>query len=142
VAELESVEDAAERIVAEARAQGQLKPKRSAWEITLIVLGFPLWFPVLVIISLTVLTIYALIWVIIGALLLLSAALAVCGPAGIIVLVFNATNTTAAFAALGIGLAGSGLGIALFIPALYMAKTYAKATPVIWNKLIDRKVGF
>lgn len=38
VAELESIEAAAERIIAEASAQGQLRPKRSVWEIVLIVL--------------------------------------------------------------------------------------------------------
>lgn len=78
-------------------------------------MGFPLLFPAPLTISLTALAIYALVRVIIGALFLVSAALAVSGIAGI---------------------------IALFIPVLYMAKTYAKATPLIWNKLIDRKAGF
>ena len=141
VSELESVEDAAERIIAEARTQGQLKPKRSALEITLIVVGFPLWFPVLLTVSLVALTVYALVWVIIGALFLVSAALAVSGIAGIIGL-FMYMGSSAAFAIFGVGLVCSGLGIALFIPVLYMAKAYAKATPVIWNKLIYRKAGF
>ena len=141
VCELESVEDAAERIIAEARAQGQLKPKRSAWEITLLVLGFPLWFPVLLTVSIVVLAVYALVWIIIGALFLVSAALAVSGIAGIIGL-FMYMGSSAAFAIFGVGLIGSGLGIALFIPVLYIAKAYAKATPIIWNKLIDRKVGY
>ena len=38
VAELESIDAAAERIITESSAQGQLKPKRSVWEIVLIVL--------------------------------------------------------------------------------------------------------
>ncbi|MFB0921785.1 MAG: DUF1700 domain-containing protein [Oscillospiraceae bacterium] len=141
VSELESVEDAAERIIAEAAAQGQLKPKRSALEITLIVVGFPLWFPVLLTVSLVVLTVYALVWVIIGALFLVSAALAVSGIAGIIGL-FMYMGSSAAFAIFGVGLVCSGHGIALFIQVLHMAKAYAKATPAIWNKLIDRKEGF
>ncbi|MEA4895005.1 MAG: DUF1700 domain-containing protein [Oscillospiraceae bacterium] len=141
VAELEGTEEAAVRIIAEARAQGQLKQKRSAWEITLIVLGFPLWFPVLLTISLTVLVIYSLIWVIIGALFLASAALAVSGLAGLIAL-FVYSGSSAGFAIFGMGLAGTGLGVAMFIPVLYIAKIYARETPVIWNKIIDRKVDF
>ncbi|PKM72900.1 MAG: hypothetical protein CVU91_07705 [Firmicutes bacterium HGW-Firmicutes-16] len=140
VAELESVEAAAERIITEARAQGQLKAKHSVWEIVLIVLGFPLWFPVLLTISLTVLTVYALVWVIIGALFLVSAALVVSGVAGIVGLfMYLGSSAGAAFAIFGIGLAGSGLGIAMFIPVLYIAQAYAKATPAMWQMVKSRK---
>ncbi len=143
VAELESIEEAAGRIIAEAKAQGQLKPKRSTWEIALIVLGFPLWFPVLFIVTVVILTIYGLVWIVIGALFLLSVSLVISGVAGVFGLfMYLGTNAAAAFAVLAIGLVSAGLGIALFIPALYLAKTYAKATPVMWNKLIDRKAGF
>lgn len=143
VAELESVEDAAERILAEAKAQGQLKPKRSAWEIVLIVVGFPLWFPVLLTVTLVVLTIYAVGWIMVGVLFLLSVALGVCGLVGIFgLLAYMGSNPAAAFGVFAVGLVGSGLGIALFIPALYLVKAYAKATPMMWNKITSKKEGF
>lgn len=142
VAELESISSAAERIIAEASAQGQLKPRRSVWEIALIVLGFPLWFPLLLTVAIVVLTVYGLVWIIIGILFIVSATLAIGGAAGIIGLfIFFASNTVTAFAVLGAGFASAGLGVALFIPALYFARAYAKATPVMWNKLKNRKAG-
>lgn len=138
--ELESVEAAAERIIAEAKAQGQIKPRRSLWEIVLIVLGFPLWFPLVLTIAVVVLTVYGLVWIIIAVIFIVSAALAVSGVAGVIGLfMLLSSNTAAAFAVFGLGLACAGLGVAVFIPALYIAKAYAAATPVLWNKLKVRK---
>jgi len=138
--ELESVEAAAERIVAEAKAQGQIKLRRSLWEIALIVLGFPLWFPLTLTIAVVVLTVYGLVWVIIAVLFIVSAALGVSGVAGLIGLfMLLGSNAATAFAVLGLGLACAGLGVAVFIPALYIAKAYAAATPVMWNKLKARK---
>jgi uncharacterized membrane protein len=78
VAELESVEAAAERILAETGALGQLKPRRSVWEIALLVLGFPLWLPVLLTGALVLIVVYGLVWLIISMLFLLSAALVAC----------------------------------------------------------------
>lgn len=142
LAELESVEAAAERIISEARAQGQIKPRRSLWEIALIVLGFPLWFPLMLTIAVVVLTVYGLVWVIIAVLFIVSAALAVSGLAGVIGLfMLLSSNIAAAFAVLGLGLACAGLGVAVFVPAVYIAKAYAAATPVMWNKLTSRKDG-
>ena len=142
VSELESVEAAAERIIAEASAQGQLRAHRSIWEIILIVLGFPVWFPLLLAISIVVLTVYGLVWIIIAAIFIVSAALAVSGIAGVIgLIILLVPNTAAAFAVLGVGLVCAGLGVAIFVPALYMAKAYASVTPVMWNKLKSRKVG-
>lgn len=142
VAELESVEAAAERIIAEAEASGQLKPGRSAWELALIILGFPLWFPILLLIAILAATFYALVWVVLGALFLLSAVLVLGGAAGVYSLfALLGANPAAAFAALAVGLAGAGLGLALLIPLLYIAKAYIKLTPVLWNKLTGRKAG-
>jgi len=138
--ELESVEAAAERIIAEAKALGQIKPRRSLWEIALIVLGFPLWFPLILTIAVVVLTVYGLVWVIIAVLFVTAAVLGVSGIAGLIGLfMLLGSNTAAAFAAFGLGLACAGLGVAVFIPALYIAKAYATATPVMWNRLRVRK---
>lgn len=140
VAELESVSAAAERIISEAKAQGQIKQKRSIWEIVLIVLGFPLWFPFLLTLAIIVLTVYGLVWIIIGALFLISAALVVGGVSGIFALMaFFTENINTAFAGFGAGLICAGIGIALFIPALYFARSYARVTPTLWHKLCNQK---
>ncbi len=138
VSELESIEDAAERIIAEAQAQGQLKPKRGVWEIILIVLGFPLWFPLLLSVAIVAFVMYGLVWVLIGALFAVCLSLAIGGMASVFALFFSASYPVA-FACLGIGLVCVGLGIALFVPSLFSAKAYAKATPIMWNKLKTRK---
>ena len=138
VAELESVEAAAERIIAEAEVQGQLRPKRSVWEIILIVLGFPLWFPLLLTVAIVVFTMYAVIWILIGSLFITSISLVIGGVAAIFGMFF-AGGLAPAFACLGAGLVCSGLGVALFVPALFFVRAFAKATPVMWNKLTNRK---
>ena len=140
VSELESVSDAAQRIIAEASAQGLLRAKHSVWEIILLVLGFPLWFPLLLTVAVVVFTMYALVWILIGTLLLASVSLAVGGAAAVIGTFFSG-SISAAFVCLGIGLVSAGLGLALFIPALLIARAYVRATPIIFNWLINRKVG-
>ena len=140
VAELESIDAAAERIIAEASAQGQLRPKRSVWEIVLIVLGFPIWFPLLLTVAIVVFTMYAVGWILIGAVFITSIALVIGGTAAICGMFF-AGSIPSAFACLGTGLVSAGLGVALFVPALFIVRAYAKATPIMWNKLINRNGG-
>ena len=138
VNELESIEAAASRIIAEAQEQGQLRPKRSVWELILIVLGFPLWFPLLLTVAIVVFVMYALVWILIGVLFVSCASLSIGGTASIFALFFSG-SFTAAFTCLGVGLICVGLSIALFVPSIFIAKAYAKATPIMWNKLTTRK---
>lgn len=140
ISELESIEAAASRIIAEAEAQGQLKPKRSVLQIVLIVLGFPLWFPLLLTVAIVVIVMYCLVWVLIGVLFAVCLSLTIGGIASIFALFFSG-SFMAAFACLGAGLVCVGLGIALFMPSLFFTRAYAKATPVLWKKLIPGKEG-
>lgn len=140
VAELEDVESAAARIISEAKTQGQLKPRRSVWEIILIVLGFPLWFPLLLSVAIVVLTIYGIVWILISTLFIVSISLALGGAASIFGM-FLAGSIPSALTCLSAGLVCAGLGIALFVPAVFFARAYAKATPIMWNKLMNRKAG-
>ncbi len=140
VAELESVEAAAERIITEASAQGQLKPKRSVWEIVLIVLGFPLWFPLLLAVAVVGFTMYGVVWILIGCLFITSISFSIIGVASVFGMFFSG-SIPSAFACLGAGLACAGLGVALFVPALFFARAYLTATPIMWNKLTNRKAG-
>ena len=140
VAELECIEAAAERIIAEAHSQGQLKRKHSFWEIVLIVLGFPLWFPLLLTVAIVVFIMYALIWILIGSLFVVCLSLVVGGASAIFALFFSG-NYPVAFACLGTGLVCVGLSIALFVPSVFFARAYAKATPIMWNRLKTVKEG-
>lgn len=140
IAQLESVEAAALRILEEARSQGQLRRRLTPWETALLILGFPVWFPLLLTAALVLATIYLLVWILIAALFLCSVSLGLAGVAGVLTLFFSIwTNPFAAFAALGAGLAAAGLGIASFVPLLYLSKAYIRVTPILWNTLFNKK---
>ena len=71
VAAVGSVEEIAAQVLSEVSLpkliKNKLKPKRrlSGWEITLLVLGFPLWFPLLISAGAVLLSVYISIWAII-----------------------------------------------------------------------------
>ena len=96
----------------------KVRPKRQyhAWEIVLIVLGFPLWFPLLVTVFAVILTVYVVIWAIILSLWAAVASIAVtaiaCIAAGVIVLFGG--STPMGLLAIAAGLVLAGLTIFLF----------------------------
>lgn len=139
VSELESIEAAAERIISEANELGHLKTARSPWMIALIVLGFPVWFPLLAAVGVVVLTLYLVVWILIGALFIVSIAFALSGILGFIMLFLVVfANPLSGFMSLGLGLCLSGVGIALFIPCVYLAKGFVTATAAGWNAAFRR----
>lgn len=106
----------------------QKKPRRrlSAFEITLLILGAPIWFSLLVAAFAVILSLYASIWSVIISLWAAFGALAV-GAVGIIIsavgLIFCA-NTLSGVAMVGAGIACAGLSIFLF----YGCKAATKGT--------------
>lgn len=96
----------------------KVRPKRQyhAWEIVLIVLGFPLWFPLLVTVFAVILTVYVVIWAILLSLWAVVASIAVtaiaCVAAGVIVLFGG--STPMGLLAIAAGLVLAGLTIFLF----------------------------
>ena len=95
----------------------KVKPKRTlrAWEIVLIVLGFPLWFPLLVAVAAVFFSLYAVIWSLVISLYAVNVALAaagVCGVVGGVAYLFGGLSVTGVLA-IGGGLASAGLFILL-----------------------------
>ncbi len=74
VAAVGSVEDIAAQVLGEVSLpkliKNKLKPRRKlgGWEITLLILGFPLWFPLLIAAFAVLLSVYITIWAVIIAL--------------------------------------------------------------------------
>ncbi len=72
ISEIGSVDEVVSQIIAEnhlAKCGGEkaeLKRKLTAWEITLIVLGFPVWFPLAVAAGAVIISVYAVIWSVIA----------------------------------------------------------------------------
>lgn len=119
VAALPSPEEAAEQILMDQPlpklARARLKPKRqlAGWEILLLVLGSPLWLPLVLTGLILLLTAYLLIWVavlVLWTLELSFAAVAVAGLVGFVQRLVTGGLADALYL-LGFGLAGAGLVI-------------------------------
>ena len=115
IAAIGPVENVVNEIVAETPltkiVKEKIKPKRQlrAWEIILIVLGFPLWFPLSIVAFVLILVFYIVLWVLMICLWVIEIALWVCALAGL------------AAGVLYMARGYVGLGIMLFGAALFVA---------------------
>lgn len=149
VAQLPSPEEAAQEILLDKPlaqiVAARVKPRRKlgAWEIILLVLGSPVWLPLLLTFGILVLTAYLLIWVV--ALVLwsvdLSAAVgAVGGLAGMLGGILQRNLSMELFAA-GAALAGAGLAILLFFASLWTTKASARLGRALLRSLKASIIG-
>lgn len=92
------------------------KPKRAlrAWEIVLIILGFPLWFPLLITFTVLALVFYLLFWILVIVSYAIEAVLAATSVAGIVVFCAYLVDGTVNLLPLGYSLMALG-GTMLFI---------------------------
>ena len=119
VADMGSVDDIAAQILSEVPlvkiVKEKIKPKRSlsAWEIVLIILGFPVWFPLLVAVFAIVISLYAVIWSLIISLWAVGASLFACFIGGILggLIFIIGGNTPSGLATISAGLVCAGLAI-------------------------------
>lgn len=117
-----SVDEIASQIVAEVPfvkiVKEKIKPKRTlkTWEIVLLVLGSPIWVPLLIAAFAVIFAAYIVVWSLIVSLLAIEVSAAACSLAGI----FDAFaflirgNVTIGIAMLGAGTFFAGLAILLF----------------------------
>ncbi|MGN0968801.1 MAG: DUF1700 domain-containing protein [Oscillospiraceae bacterium] len=122
VAALGSPEEIAAQILMETPlpklVKAKLKPSRAlkAWEIVLLVLGSPVWLPLLLAAGIIVLAVYIVLWAVIVVLYAVDlsfAAAAVGGIAGLFLLLYGGIPVQAVLF-LGGGLVCAGLAILLF----------------------------
>jgi len=114
--------------------KSRVKP-RGGWtalNIILLVLGFPVWFPILMAIFAVVFSIYVVIWSVVVVLFAVVFAIAASGLALIVGGIWNMFhNPLLALMVLGSGVALAGLSILAFLGAIYTAKGLAKLTVLI-----------
>ena len=130
VAGLGTVEEIADQILAEIPltrlVRERVKPKRAlrAWEIILLVLGFPVWFPVLISLAAVAFSIYVVIWSVLISLYAVDLALAVSVVGGIALAVRALVQGQPAQAAVFIGgsLLCAGLAVLLFLGCVQATK--------------------
>ena len=139
IREIGSVDAIVSQIVADTPlskiAKEKIKPRRKlrAWEIVLIVLGAPLWAPLLIAAGAVALSLYAALWSVIISLWAVFASLAACAVAFVptgIALACNGHVTT------GVALIGSSMilaGLAVF--AFVGCKEATRGTVILTKKI-------
>lgn len=115
----------------------KVKPKRKleTWEIVLLVVGFPLWFPLATAALSVCLVGYFLIWVFDLASYVVELALGASGIGGLVVFFANIANGTTNYMALGISLMGFGGAFIFYWVCVAMTKGTFKVSMKITNKI-------
>ena len=110
----------------------KIKPERtrSGWEIALIIIGFPLWFPLLIAFAAVMFSFYIVLWALIVSFFAVVISLFICGIALLFLWIPNLSmvgwNGVLVF--IGCGLILIGLSILLFYAAAAAARGAVKLT--------------
>ena len=129
------------------KATAKSKPKKSfkAWEIVLLVLGFPLWFPLILTAGILVLTLGIVLFVLMIAFFIVVAAVGIAGIATLVasfILLASGGGAAVVFQ-IGTALVAMGLAMLLFFPvkalALWIVELFGKFSKWIKGKLIKGK---
>ena len=115
----------------------KIKPRRKpkAWEIVLLILGFPLWFPLLLTGLVLALVFYLLIWILVIVSYAVEASLIVASVGSLVVFVASMAGGQFNLISLGISIMCAG-GAALFLFVCYWA---TKGT-LKFTKFLSRKI--
>ena len=111
------------------------KPKKTwrAWEIVLLVLGFPLWFPLGLTAIILMLVGYLLIWIAALIVYVVFISIAAASVGGVVLAVISVASGNMFYA--GISLAGgivcAGLAILLYYASIYVTKAMIKLSKKI-----------
>ena len=130
VASLGSVDAIAEEILMDTplpklvKAKMKGKKPLSGLEITLLIVGFPIWLPVLISVFAVIFAVYISLWAVVISLYAVNVSLAACTPASLLcaVLLFIAGQPSAALLFLGAALVLAGLAILLLFGCNAAAK--------------------
>ena len=143
VAGIGSVDETVSQIVADIPltklVRERMAPKRTlrAWEIILLVLGFPLWFPLLIAAAAVVFSLYIVLWSLIVSLWAVVVSLWAAALGGIAAAAILAVQgrVPAAVAMLGAGLLCAGLSILMFSGSAAASKGLIHLTKKLAGKI-------
>ena len=130
VASLGSVDSIAEEILMDmplaklVKAKMKKRRRLTGVEITLLIVGFPIWFPILISVFAVIFSVYVSLWAGVISLYAADLSLAVSAPAALVgaILLFVAGQPASALLFLGAMLALAGLAILLFLGCNAAAK--------------------
>ena len=140
VAALGSLDDIAQQILQEIPLQKlvkeRIKPRRAlkAGEIVLLILGAPVWLPLLIAALAIVFTVYVVLWVVVVSLYAIDLALAAAAVGGVVALITACAVGLPVFGFIcfGFGLAAAGLAILMFFGCNQVAKAMASLSKKIF----------
>ena len=126
-------------VVEPAKKAEPAKGSTKTWLIILLVLGSPVWIPLLASAIGTVIGIYVSLWSVVIALYAGFLALAVSSVGCIVGSFFMFGGITGGIVAWGAALVCAGLAILLLLLANLTAKGMVKLTKLVWNSIFRRK---
>lgn len=141
VAEIGTVEEVVDQILADTSLvkilTKKMKPERKTktWEIILLVLGFPLWFPLVVTALVLLLVAYILIWVIVIVCYSVELAFLASAAGGIIGFFAYLFMGGSVIPYLAVGLLGAGFGILFYYVCVLATKGTLKFSKTIFLKI-------
>ena len=147
VAALGSIEDIKTQILKDIPItkiiKEKVKPKRSfrGWEIAVIIIGFPLWFPLLIAAAAVIFSVYVTLWSVIVALFAADVAFFAAAVAGLLgsLPIFILGNAAAGMLLIGAGLLCAGLGILWFFLCIAVTKAIVWLTKVFIKSIFIGK---
>ena len=137
VADIGTVDDIVNEIVKDTPlvklVKEKIKPKRKlkAWEIVLLILGFPLWFPLVLTALILCLVAYLLIWILVIVCYVVELSLSVAATAAPVLMIIQAVNGGPVVMYLGICLMCLGGAILLFLGCIGATKLTLKLSKKI-----------
>lgn len=126
-------------VVEPAKKAEPAKGNTKIWLIILLVLGSPVWIPLLASAIGTVIGIYVSLWSVVIALYAAFLALAVSSAGCIVGSFFMFGGATGGIVAWGAAMVCAGLAILLLLLANLAAKGMVKLTKLVWNSIFRRK---
>ena len=137
VADIGTVDDIVNEIVKDTPlvklVKEKIKPKRKlkAWEIVLLILGFPLWFPLVLTALILCLVAYLLIWILVIVCYVVELSLSVAATAAPVLMIIQAVNGGSIVVYLGLWLMCLGGAILLFLGCIGATKLTLKLSKKI-----------
>ncbi len=130
VGDIGSVDEVAEQIIADIPlakiAKEKIKQRRKlrAWEIVLLVLGFPIWGSLLISLFAVIISLYAVVWAVIGSVWSVFGALVGCAVGGLAygVIAICVESLVLGLVVIGAAIACAGLSIFAFFGCLAATK--------------------
>jgi uncharacterized membrane protein len=106
------------------------KRKIKVWEIVLLILGAPLWAPLLIAAVAVIFSLYVVLWSLVISVWSIFITIAACMIGGLVSGIFFVINgnTLAGIAVVGVGIACAGLSIFLFFASVWATKGSAWLT--------------